>query len=117
WRRRARLVHRGGLGQDRRPGGRGSHQEEQLTSLRFSEGGVPSRCPSVFWAPTVSAPEGPWCRRWESNPHARRGRRILSPLRLPFRHSGLTQGQAGIVGSTSRSVNHRLQSPPEVSRF
>ena len=29
-----------------------------------------------------------WCRRRESNPHAREERGILSPLRLPFRHSG-----------------------------
>ena len=29
-----------------------------------------------------------WCRRRESNPHTREGRGILSPLRLPFRHSG-----------------------------
>ena len=28
------------------------------------------------------------CRRWESNPHALKERGILSPLRLPFRHSG-----------------------------
>ena len=28
-----------------------------------------------------------WCRRRDSNPHARR-QRILSPQRLPFRHSG-----------------------------
>ncbi len=29
-----------------------------------------------------------WCRRRESNPHGLVGRGILSPLRLPFRHSG-----------------------------
>ena len=41
--------------------------------------------------PSLGSPEGEsWCRRWESNPHARKGRRILSPLRLPFRHSGRT---------------------------
>ena len=27
-----------------------------------------------------------WCGRWESNPHSRYGKRILSPQRLPFRH-------------------------------
>ena len=30
-----------------------------------------------------------WCQRWDSNPHVFKGRRILSPLRLPFRHSGI----------------------------
>ena len=29
-----------------------------------------------------------WCRRRESNPHGLVDRGILSPLRLPFRHSG-----------------------------
>ena len=30
-----------------------------------------------------------WCRRRDSNPHALIEQRILSPLRLPFRHSGI----------------------------
>ncbi|SRR6266496_3721141 len=49
-----------------------------------------------------------WCRRRESNPHAREERGILSPLRLPFRHSGVKKWiLAGILerkkaGSTDR---------------
>ena len=29
-----------------------------------------------------------WCRGRDSNPHGLLGQRILSPLRLPFRHPG-----------------------------
>ena len=47
---------------------------------------------------------GGFCRRWESNPHARKGRGILSPLRLPFRHSG-TGWEKSIVGGPGAGVN------------
>ena len=30
-----------------------------------------------------------WCRGRDSNPHDLLGQRILSPLRLPFRHPGV----------------------------
>jgi hypothetical protein len=30
-----------------------------------------------------------WCRGRDSNPHGLLGQRILSPLRLPFRHPGI----------------------------
>ena len=33
------------------------------------------------------------CRRRESNPHEGEPRGILSPLRLPFRHSGVGGGR------------------------
>ncbi len=36
----------------------------------------------------------PWCGRRDLNPHAREGRRILSPLRLPFRHFRKLQNKA-----------------------
>ena len=32
-------------------------------------------------------------RWWDSNPHDPLGQRILSPLRLPFRHIGLSDYQ------------------------
>ncbi len=47
-----------------------------------------------------------WCRRRDSNPHGRMSRGILSPLRLPFRHSGtldfkrLTLTRFGPMGAT-----------------
>ena len=47
---------------------------------------------------------GGLCRRWESNPHARKGRGILSPLRLPFRHSG-PGWEKGMVGAPREGVN------------
>ena len=49
-----------------------------LRSGNFAGAGFLLRC----------APDEAWCRRRESNPHARYRRWILSPVRLPFRHSG-----------------------------
>ena len=52
--------------------------------------------------------ENAWCRRWESNPHTRVGRGILSPLRLPFRHSGRGRMIAvNIAGSIERTLVER----------
>ena len=31
---------------------------------------------------------GLWCRRWDLNPHARKGHYALNVARLPFRHFG-----------------------------
>ncbi len=53
-----------------------------------------------------------WCRRSESNRHDRKGRRILSPLRLPV--SPLRHGQGQSIGKGIFLVNRivRLFSSP-----
>ena len=56
------------------------------------------------------------CRRRESNPHGREDRGILSPLRLPFRHSGSPapyreagEKERGQPGKVIPALAHRCQ--------
>ena len=47
--------------------------------------------------PEASKPLGRnWCPRWDSNPHEF-PRRILSAVRLPFRHSGMHRLQKSMI--------------------
>ncbi len=45
-----------------------------------------------------------WCRRRDLNPHTFRGYWILSPARLPFRHSG--PGEGFLLADAAYVVNH-----------
>ena len=41
----------------------------------------------------IENPKSDWCPGWDSNPHAFKGRRILSPLRLPIPPPGRFRGR------------------------
>ena len=69
----------------------------------------PHRRPGVELARGASE----WCRRWESNPHAREERGILSPLRLPFRHSGPAAMIAGEPAAGCREKAVPRRDPPK----
>ena len=61
----------------------------KINNLRFGDGAVgPSAHRARASSSTCPGTSGwrGWCGRWESNPHSRYGKRILSPQRLPFRH-------------------------------
>ena len=53
--------------------------------------------------PRESAVNEGGCPEWESNPHARYGQGILSPLCLPFHHPGTHRARPGCATVSGRA--------------
>ncbi len=94
------------------------NKRQRSTVIRFTESRVSHCCgfapiTVVYWELDFTAAAA--CRRWESNPHALHGRGILSPLRLPFRHSGVSgslEATAGFEPANKGFADPRLTTWP-----